>query len=150
MALEMFRNRTGRLTLIAREPVLPGSYAEVTTYRTTLRLVHPPGLIINKWPALVPDLDSLSESLRRTIVAVRDAKRSHLLEQYRRATGIEATGSRLASIEAQVMRPPICVGVSVGRPLIIKMPRGLSGEYDLGTIRQIDIRNIGQDPVTVR
>ena len=150
MALEMFRNRTGRLTLIAREPVEVGSYADVTTYRTTIRLTHPAGLIINKWPALVPELDSLSESLRRSIEQTRETKRRQLTEQYLRATGEQPTGDRLRSIVEQTMRPPVCSGVSGGRPLLIKMPKGLGGEYDLGTIRQIVIHNQGQDPVTVR
>lgn len=145
MALEMIRNKNGLLALIAREPVANGSYAEVVTARTTVRLTHPPGLIVNKWPALVPDLQSLSESLRRDIDTSRRARRRNLRREYGPSAGPE-----LEQKLAEANRPPVCHAVAIGMPLVLKLPKGVNGSHDLGTIKQITIYNQGQKPVIVR
>jgi hypothetical protein len=150
MALEMSRTKHGRSTLIAREPVLNGSYAEVTTFRTTIRLTHPNGLIINNWPALGPDFETLRPPLVQAIEQCRSEKLRLEIEYHRRVTGCDPSEERVLSIRNLIYRPPICNGVSLGRPLLIKMPKRVNGEHDLGTIRQIIIYNQGHDPVTVR
>lgn len=151
MPFQMIYGRNGRV-LAAILPVERGSYVEVRTFRTTLRLLHPQGVVINKWPAIVPDFDSLSEHTRQTIDQLREKALENLLVQYRQSSKGEPSPERVRAMKDWVNRPMTCVNVKIGRPLVASLPPKPfkhRGRFDFGTITAITIYNLGKAPVSV-
>ncbi len=172
MPLEMFDGKTGP-RLIARSPVAEGSYALITTDALEgLKVYAPPGLMFNGSPALSPVLSSLPKFLSVPMEARRQALHNEfdrfeikldreMLEAWRIRDAPDApTGAVLTSIFTQindglwrtmlertrtmVEKLPICTSIMVGRPLSLKLPKGLFEELstiELGTVTDVVIHN---------
>lgn len=156
MPLEMFDGKTGP-RLIARLPVVDGSYAEIKTdHLEGLKVFSPPGLMSNGYPAFSPILSSMPTFLAVPIEARRQALRNEhdrfelqldreMLEAWRIIDNKDASlGAALNATFAHIntnlwramlerTRPmveklPICTSIGVGRRLSLKLPKDLFKE----------------------
>ena len=160
MPLVMYPGKTGE-RLIARLPVVEGSYALITTdFLADLKVFHPEGLEINGYPAISPDLSSLPKDLSVPIEAHRqalhnqaDRRELELDREMRRAWRLrepddaplsavlaaafaqitdDIERTRLNRTRQAIDKLPICTCIMEGRRLCLKLPKGVFG--DLSTI----------------